>query len=285
MKVIYVGVFNPNSTNYAQAIGFERAGCSLIRYEYRDRAREIGVDARDSELIQLCQQEKPDVFVIAKGNTINARVIVECNKITTTVLWFMDAVNAGHWNSELQDKIIHCNHVFCDKTQAVDLGLQLNPNTHFLCEGYDSDVDTPINVPQDIKVSFIGAPYGARASMCSAVGAKVIQGVYGLNHSRVVSRSQINLNSCTNNCASDRVYKILAAKGFMLTDSWYGMDKLFTAGKDFVVYTDTQDLRTKISYYLDHPEEREVIRANGFNSVQKYSRHQWASNIIKTISS
>lgn len=45
--------------------------------------------------------------------------------------------------------------------------------------------------------------------------------------------------------------------------------KEYEDGKEIVFYTSMEDLKEKIDYYLSHPEERERIRAAGYNKTRK----------------
>ena len=152
-----------------------------------------------------------------------------------------------------------------------------------MCEGFDENVDKPLNVEKEYDISFIGNIYGSRQSIIKKVShsVKLISNAYGTRHAEEVSRTRINLNICTADGASDRVYKILAAKGFLLTDDWEGREEAFTDGKDLVIYENINDLNEKITYYLENPEEAAKIAESGYDCVQKYSRMEWAKKIIK----
>ena len=75
---------------------------------------------------------------------------------------------------------------------------------------------------------------------------------------------KINLNFCTAQGASDRVYKIMAARGLLLSDDWEGRERDFIDGEDLVIFKSMEDLNAKIDYYLNNPEEASRIRANGY---------------------
>ncbi len=278
MKVVYSGAFNKESTNYSQSIELGKI-TELYQYPCKVIANKVGPTERDSHLIECVYKERPDLVLFAKGTGIDIRVIHECNKITSTCLWFMDAYPHGNWDANLIEKLRHCTFVCCDKEAAIQEGSKYTDNIFKLCEGFDKEVDKPHTVLKDIDVSFIGGIYGNRRNICLAAGANVFTKVYGDKHANIVSRTKININSCTNNCASDRVYKILATKGFLLTDTWHGIE--FEDGKHLVVYNGINDLQDKIEYYLEHEEERNLIAEAGYLEVQQYSREFWAKNLIR----
>jgi hypothetical protein len=279
MKILFVAVFTDNnrSTNDSQAVALERIGHEVVRYNYRVMEKMLGSQGRDAHIINTTICEEVDLVIFSKGKGIDIRVIEECNKVSDTCLWFMDAYMPNHWTEELIQKIQLCTFVCCDKVQAVAAAIRYNPRTYHVCEGYDNEIDKPHNLPQDIPISFIGDPYGYRRNVCDLVGALIFEGAYGEDHAKVVSRSKINLNFCTYACASDRIYKILGAGGLLFTDDWEGRE--LEDGKDLVLFSSIPELRDKIDYYTRHTEEAQRIRERGYLSVQKYSRIEWARNI------
>jgi len=87
----------------------------------------------------------------------------------------------------------------------------------------------------------------------------------------------------THRCHSDRVYKIMGAAGFLLSDDWDGRE--FIDGVHLVIFDGIRDLQAKVEYYLEHPENRYSIAARGYKEVQKYTRAQWADNLIRIYNS
>lgn len=88
----------------------------------------------------------------------------------------------------------------------------------------------------------------------------------------VFSASKINLNMTIPNIENGislRVFDILSAGGFLLTDYRPELEELFAINQDIVVYDGIDDMLCKADYYLKHNEERELIAANGFNKLQK----------------
>ena len=283
MKVLFVGVFTDNnkSTNDSQARAFEANGCEVVRYNYRIMKDMLGFENRDHHIAHTCKHENIDLVVFSKCNGVNVRVIRECNKLAKTCLWFMDAFIPNHWSPELIQKIEASTFVCCDKSQSTSAALHHNPNTYQVYEGFDDLIDKPHNLERDIPVSFIGDPYGQRRAMCDATGAMVFQNTYGEEHAKIVSRSYINLNMCTGNCASDRVYKILGAGGLLFTTDWDGRRGQFQDLGDLVIFKREQDLKANIQRLIDDPDYADEIRSNGLKRVQKYSRYNWAQEILR----
>ena len=195
------------------------------------------------------------------------------------VYWFPDP--AQTFTMEMAEKTMLSDVAFFDKKNSLEKALLVNKNSKYVCEGYDESADVVQNVKKQYDISFIGNMYGNRSAVIERLNdVKIISSAYGLQHSIEVGKSKINLNICTDNCASDRVYKILAAGGFLLTDDWYGRELTgLIDGEDLVVYKDISDLQEKIVYYLNNEDLRNKISKSGMKKVKKLTRMEWANEI------
>ena len=63
-----------------------------------------------------------------------------------------------------------------------------------------------------------------------------------------------------------RVFDIAATKGFQIVDYRSEIDNFFSKD-ELVTFKDTNDLKDKISYYLKHEDEREIINENLYKKV------------------
>lgn len=70
---------------------------------------------------------------------------------------------------------------------------------------------------------------------------------------------------------SDRVCETIGRGGFIIHPWIKGMDEEFTDGENIVFYkfNDWEDLKKKINFYLENPEERKRIQHNGFEFVKE----------------
>ena len=283
MKILFVGVFDTQgkSTNTSQILAFKRLGHQVIGYNYRAKAQEITAAARDIHLVGTVKENNFDLVLFSKCNVVSLETFTQIGKHAKTCLWFMDPLVS--YDKEMKDKTAVVNYVCCDKENVLKESLQINRNSFHVYEGYNQDVDKPCNTDKSYDLSFIGNIYGDRQQFIEKIEhpIKLVSNAYGFKHAEEVSKTKINLNICTSDGASDRVYKILAAKGFLLTDDWTGREKAFTDGKDLVIYESIDDLNEKISYYLENSEEAIKIAENGYKCVQKYNRIEWAKKIIE----
>jgi spore maturation protein CgeB len=87
---------------------------------------------------------------------------------------------------------------------------------------------------------------------------------------RVYSGARISVNVTRPHGPSSlnmRVYESMACGSLMLTDDRGDARRLFTDGREIVVYRDAADLADKVDYYLAHEGEREAIAEAGRRRV------------------
>lgn len=84
--------------------------------------------------------------------------------------------------------------------------------------------------------------------------------------------SNINLNLTIRNIRTGiplRVWDVLGAGGFLLTNYQLELDTYFENGKDIVYFDGMDDCLRKADYYLSHEDERMAIAANGLQKVRE----------------
>jgi len=282
MRVLFVGVFDKDrrSTNTSQILELKRLGCDVAGYNYRLKAASIGTKRRGADLISKISTGEYDLVIFTKCNTISEQLFIETGKHAKTCFWFADAL--VNYDDEMRRKTQLVDYCCCDKQNVLEEALKINKRSFLVHEGYDSDVDVPREVEKVHDISFIGGVYGSRLSMLNGIhkSVKIFSNAYGADHAVAVCSSKINLNFCTTDGASDRVYKIMAAKGFLLTDDWPNRRKYFIDGKDCVIFNGLEDLNEKIDYYLANPDKAALIATAGYEAVKGFTRASWAKQII-----
>ncbi|MCA8954590.1 MAG: glycosyltransferase family 1 protein [Planctomycetes bacterium] len=73
---------------------------------------------------------------------------------------------------------------------------------------------------------------------------------------------------------SNRLFLTLACRGFHLIHYVPGTEKLFVDGRHLAWFRDREECLERISYYLDHPAEREAIAQAGYDLVSKGHRYE-----------
>ena len=103
MKLLFVGDFNPNSTNRSQANSFEKFG-QCIRFDYRE-------DKDYNKIVQICMTQKIDYVFFSKCNSVDIKIVKKCKNFCKTILWYMDPMN-DNWCPNLIKKIQICDYAF-----------------------------------------------------------------------------------------------------------------------------------------------------------------------------
>ncbi len=286
-KILFVGVFHPNSTNVAQARAFSDNNCKVYAYDYRAKLRDFtSMELRDRNLKESIEQIKPDITLFSKCNLMNHSVVEKANEYGKSVLWYMDALN--NFNDELIEKVRRCDTFICGLEGVVPEGLKYNKDTIFIDQCPDEKKNFYIpGCKKKYDAVFIGninaTVHSDRADYRERCNFTHLSGIYGLEHNRIVNETRINIGfAATDACGTSvRSHKILAARAFLMTTPWPGMEKTFTPGEHLVTFESHKDLNEKIEYYLNHHEEVDRISMNGHEKVQQYMPKNWARRILE----
>ena len=99
--------------------------------------------------------------------------------------------------------------------------------------------------------------------------------------------SRINLNITLRSIRTGiplRALDIMGSGGFLLSNYQQELLEYFEPDRDFVYYTDFEDLEQKVEYYLNHEEERAKIAENGCRKVrEQHSMRQRVQDIIAIV--
>lgn len=93
----------------------------------------------------------------------------------------------------------------------------------------------------------------------------------------VFAGSRINLNFTIPNIKTGlplRIFDVLGAGGFLLTNFQPELPQYFENGKDLVWFTNERELTEKAGYYLTHENEREQIARNGQKKVRCFHTYR-----------
>lgn len=105
---------------------------------------------------------------------------------------------------------------------------------------------------------------------------------------KVFRFSKINLNFTSKPIRTGlplRIWDILGAGGFLLTNFQSEIPEYFEVGKDLETFASAQELLEKIRYYLAHEEEREEIARNGYQKAkEQYSLQARVQQILECLS-
>ena len=107
---------------------------------------------------------------------------------------------------------------------------------------------------------------------------------YDFELSKIYRQSKINLNitlHCIETGASQRIFDIMAAGGFMLSNYQKELTELFVPGEEIVLYHNMEELQQLVEYYLTHEEERERIAKKGQEKVLRL--HGYHNKLLRVM--
>jgi glycosyltransferase involved in cell wall biosynthesis len=153
-------------------------------------------------------------------------------------------------------------------------------------------------VERDLDVTFVGSQgYQERHSaitylknngveVTTAGGQKSMLDVN--QYANLLQRSKISLNFCQNNEGfsqlKGRIFESTSC-GAMLMESQHDVnwiERWFLPMVHYVPFTNHEDLKNKINYYLSNDEERNRIAENGWRkTMESYSNVAWWSYVLK----
>lgn len=94
----------------------------------------------------------------------------------------------------------------------------------------------------------------------------------GTTTSKIYYLSKINLNLTLRSIETgvpQRVFDIMGAGGFVLSNYQEELEELFVPGEEIVFFHDADEMMEQIDYYLHHEEERRRIALNGYRKVKE----------------
>ena len=166
----------------------------------------------------------------------------------------------------------------------------------YMPEGFNIDVFKPMDVEQDIPVSFVGNAYGFRTSVIKYLKKyKIPVQTFGKgwpgskwvdNIASIFNRSQINIGmggigyseALTN--VKGRDFEIPATGGGLYLTSFNAdLAQHFNIGNEIICYSSRDELIELVRYYLKHSDEAAKIAGNAHR--RSIREHRWLHRYIK----
>lgn len=256
----------------------------------------------NNKLISLAFRYAPDLCLIAGGYRVFSETIVKIKERgIRTALWTIDAPRDFQ---PLIDVAPLYDFIFCGGTEAQELLAEAGiKKTHWIPFACDPEFHKPEDVNSEEKkiwgsdVTFVGSFYPNRAQILEKIvdfNLKVwgpawdkLRGESPLRKIakdtqlkpeewiKILSSSKIGIvihyqdGKIPCYQATPKVFEALACKSFLLVDDQKDVRSLFEDGRHLVIFKDTEDLRKKITHYLNHPEERKNIVEKGYEELMQ----------------
>lgn len=271
----------------------------------------------NKRLISLAYEAKPDIAIVTGGHRITSQTVTTLKNIgARTVLWTIDApLNF----QPIIDVAPLYDYIFCQGTEAIELLDQAGiKGANWLPMACDPAAHRPVELsPQEKEhygsdVVFVGSYYPNRGELFEKL-IRFNLGVWGPGwdklhrHSplrtflkggktkpdewlKIYSASKIVLAihyqapeiSFPVYQASPRVFEALACGAFVISDNQKDVFSLFKEGSHLVRFDSPDDIVDKITYYLDHSDDRQKISRKGRQEV--FNEHTYEDRIKKLLS-
>jgi GT2 family glycosyltransferase/spore maturation protein CgeB len=275
---------------------------TFTHFDFVELGKIHGVPRMSEMLYEKVHEVRPDVIFgvwFDENHDPRREMLDRIRKTTPTkvVSWFCDSFFRyesfdRHWANYV-DFCVTCSTEGYNKYVRDGLKAKAIKSQFAAAPSY-----APIEgVQRDIDVSFVGQPHGDRRHIISVLrSAGINVQAYGtgwekrLSFSEMVSvfnRSKINLNlsngaSGTFQQIKGRNFEVPACRAFMLTGAAENLYEYYDYGKEIVVFNSTDELVSKVRYYLSNYAEREQIASAGYaRTVKDHTYAKRFDNIFK----
>ncbi|MBL8013663.1 MAG: glycosyltransferase [Candidatus Omnitrophica bacterium] len=267
------------------------------------------------QLVKLARTEQPDLFLAVGGQRILPETIKSLKAAgIKTALWTTDV--PIDFENILRSAPLY-DDLFCAGTEAIDIfkhkGLT---NAIWVPFGCDPEFHKPVLLSQQDRnvyerdVVFVGSYYPNRARLLEAL-AGFNMGIWGPHWDKLEAHSPLKtktINSKVNfdqwvkiynaakivivvhyqnpdvpcHQASPKLFEAMACQAFVLCDNQKDVRAIFQDGQQLAFFENETDLCAKVSYYLDHVDERRRIQSTGYQEV--LAHHTYQERIKKMLS-
>ena len=270
-------------------------------------------------VLESIEERKIDILICMAQAPISGRVLTELRKRgVITVLWFMeDYLRFTYWREMAK----FYDFVFTiQKGECLDLIRQAGAGeVHYLPMGCDPAVHRPLELSPEERaewgspISFVGAGYHNRQQTFASL-AELPFKIWGTEwpgcrpFDRMIQASgrrlspdeyikifnatdiNINLHSSTERDGVDpfgdfvnpRTFELASVGAFQLVDERSLLAENFEPGKEVITFSNARDLKEKIDYYLQRPDERREIGARARERALR--EHTYAHRIRDMLS-
>ncbi len=278
---------------------YELAG-AFLSDEYRQGlVRQTYVETLSSILLESFTEKPIDILICMAQAPISPRALLELRKRgVITVLWFVeDYLRFTYWKEISK----YFDYVFTiQKGECIEAIRKAGAeHVHYLPTGCDPAIHAPVALSAEEQqrwgspISFVGAGYYNRRQTfaglahlpCKLWGTewpgckpfdKMVQEagrrLTPEEYIKIFNATDINLNLHSSNerdgvdptgdFLNPRVFELAACGAFQLVDERALLPEAFEIGKEVVTFSSLNDLKEKIDYYTQHPEERARISEN-----------------------
>ena len=263
---------------------------------------------------------QPDLVLIYKGAFVRPETVTDVKKTGTPIINFFPDVSMFAHGKLLPQTMNLYDFVFTTKTFGLtDLREKFGYTTAaFIPHGFDPDIHRPIKSadnPFVCDVSFIGTWSPKKEAVISElVNSRYSLKVWGNQWEKTTTEairptlenkellgdlyvmaisgtavnlgilSEARIGSSNGDQITSRTFHIPAAGGFMLHERTDEVQQCFEESEEMACYGDTDELREKIKYYIEHPDERRRIAERGYErALRDHSLDARAKEVLSIL--
>ena len=265
--------------------------------------RQFGVNELNMRIIEECEAIRPDIFFVFKGPMLRPETLQRVKDAGAYVVLFFPDVSLYAHGDLIPKCLPLYDYIFTTKTFGVADLKSIGINcTEFVPHGFDPDVHREFAhaassaAHLQCDASFIGTWSPKKEAMLGRLklllphidlriwgnqweksSTPTLQpsivggGIEGDGYALAIQASRVNVailsearqGASSGDQITSRTFHIPASGGFMLHERTQELAQFFTEGTDVACFDGADELAKKIRYYLDHPDERELLRRQG----------------------
>ena len=247
-------------------------------------------------LLRLAERLKPDLIFMSRSMPY-VHIIEWIKKIAICAFWNVDVrYDIRAWTG-LYPLMENCHFWFTIAKGNIPEYKKLGLGTpYWLSEGCDRIHEMrPAGKTGEHDVFFagsIGNLHEDRKEILMTAKTlfknnNIVNGLHLVNedHNDAVGRAKVCIGHSgwpgVELSMSARDYRVMGAKGFLLTNHVKDIETWFDIGKECVTYDSPEDCMEKIRYYLEHEDEREAIAETGYKAA--HSKHRLKHRIAEVL--
>jgi spore maturation protein CgeB len=271
-------------------------------------------------IVEQCVSKNVDIALFMAQAPVSLSLLSTLReKGIITALWFLeDYLRFPYWRSIGP----HYDFVFTiQKDECINEMKKAGiSNVTYVPAGCDPEVHRPLQLTLEDRqrwgspLSFVGAGYHNRQQAFASLSHLPLR-IWGTEwpeskpfdrlvqeqgrrlspeeYVKIFNATDINLNlhssserdgvDPTGDFVNPRVFELAACEAFQLVDERSLLPECFTPGEDIVTFSSIPDLKEKITYFLEHPEERRRIARKARETV--LARHTYTQRIREILTS
>jgi spore maturation protein CgeB len=252
---------------------------------------------------------KPDLLFF-HGRDISDELLVRAKKRMPVAMYYDDCIRGSSRSFEQVVKQgRQADIMYLTNRGEVARYRDLGVNARFITGGCDPGAHRMVDSPNPLyqsDVAFIGRPNTPeRAEFMQALTKKfdlklwgsgwekyglraAATDVYTAQYRQICAGSKVmlgwNIDPTVELYFSNRTWYTLGCGGFLLTAYSPGLEEIFGRGKELDWFESIEECRDKITYYLQHDEERRKIARAGYQLAHReYSYDAMVNRIVADI--